>query len=140
MMKPLIYIFIVLLLTLSCNKKSFFVEKTETEIDKSISNSITDEKPKNGTYIYSVAFVESNGKITRNAFRVIIKDNEIKIVNNGILSGEKEEIIEQGIILKHKSGEWIIAHNESDVNLEEIGGCTNGPIIIDFKKKIVWFC
>ena len=31
-------------------------------------------------------------------------------------------------------------HPQSDVDLNEIGGCTGGPIIIDFEKRTVEMC
>jgi hypothetical protein len=31
-------------------------------------------------------------------------------------------------------------HPQSDVNLDEIGGCTGGPIIIDFEKRTIEVC
>ena len=46
------------------------------------------------------------------------------------------DVIEQGIILKHKSGKWIVGKTRKDVNAENIGG--DGPSILDFSKKQYW--
>ena len=104
-------------------------------------NFIEAQIPKSGTYIYKISFAESNGKLTGAKCKVIIDNNKIKIINIGEkLSGKKGEVITEGIIMKHKSGKWIIGKDKKDKNAKEIGGCTNGPIEIDFKNMIIWLC
>ncbi len=101
------------------------------------------QKPKDGTYTYSIAFAEWNGKSLGATGTVIIKGDSIKVVHNGKanLTGNKGDILEQGIILKHKkTGKWIIGHSNMDRNAVEIGGCSEGPTIIDFKRKMFWSC
>ena len=76
---------------------------------------------------------------------VILKDGHIilKVSNNsnilwmGAASGD---VIEEGTLRKHQSGVWIISNDEKDVSLEEIGGCTGGPIVIDFDKQTIEMC
>ena len=100
------------------------------------------QKPKNGTYTYTIAFAEWQGKSLGNTCTVKIKGDSIKIIHNGKgnLTGKKGDILDEGIILKHKTGVWIIAHSKKDKNVDEVGGCTGGPSIIDFKKKKFWTC
>ena len=50
------------------------------------------------------------------------------------------KIIIEGILLKHKSGKWIIGETETDRNAEEIGGCSGGPTPINFETKIIEWC
>jgi hypothetical protein len=50
----------------------------------------------------------------------------------GAASGD---VIEEGTLRKHQSGVWIISNDEKDVSLEEIGGCTGGPTVIDSTNK-----
>ena len=117
-------------------------KKIEKVNEKPIRNKNLNDDiiPNNGEYLYSVEFAES-GMITKNAVKIIINNSKIKIINNGILSGKKDEIIDEGFIMKHKkSGEWIIAHNEKDTLSKEIGGCSDGPLVINFKKKILFMC
>ena len=73
---------------------------------------------------------------------VVIQGDSVKVIyaGDGKITAEKGEVLDEGIILKHKSGDWIIARGREDVNLEEIGGCTGGPSIIDFKNKKFWMC
>lgn len=99
------------------------------------------QKPKSGIYTYKVAFAEWQGRSLGATCTVKIKGDSITIINNGSLSGKKGDIIDAGIIMKHKkSGRWIIAHHKNDIYAEDIGGCSNGPTIIDFKRKIFETC
>jgi hypothetical protein len=100
------------------------------------------QKPKDGIYTYKIAFAEHNGQSLGATCTIIIKGDKIKVIHNGNrnLTGKKGDILDQGIILKHKSGKWIIGHSKKDKNASEIGGCSDGPQIIDFKHRIFWMC
>jgi len=92
-----------------------------------------------GTFIYELYFAEFGGRMINSECKVTIDRNKITVEQTGNtnLSGGKE--IFRGLILKHKTGKWILANNEDDVNAEEIGGCTEIPII-EFDKKIIEWC
>lgn len=100
------------------------------------------QKPKNGTYNYKIAYAEWNGQSMGNTCTVIIKGDSIKVIHDGSkVSGTRGEIFDAGIIMKHKkTGKWIIGHSPKDVDAKEIGGCSEGPTIIDFKNKKWWTC
>ncbi|MGQ0738242.1 MAG: hypothetical protein ACT4OJ_04205 [Bacteroidota bacterium] len=101
------------------------------------------QKLKNGTYTYAIAFAELGGKSLGATCTVRIKGDSIQIIHNGKinLSGRKGEIMDEGIIMKHKrTGKWIIARSPKDIYAKEIGGCGEGPSIIDFKNKRWWTC
>lgn len=98
------------------------------------------QKPKDGTYIYEVAFAEWEGKSLDAKVEVVIDGDSIIVKNYQGLSGKRGDVLDSGIISQHKSGEWIIAHSDADKNFEEIGGCSNGPVMIDFKNGKIWLC
>ena len=102
------------------------------------------QKPKDGIYIYRIAFAESGGQSLGHTCRVIIKGDSIKIIDNGktaLSLSKKGDIIDQGIIMKHaRTGKWIIGHTAKDKNAKQIGGCSDGPQIIDFIHKRFWIC
>ena len=100
------------------------------------------QKPKDGIYTYAIAFSEWQGKPLGATCTVIIRGDSIKVVHNdtGKLTGKQGDILDQGIILKHKSGKWIIGHSIKDKDVKKIGGCSDGPSIIDFKQKKFWTC
>jgi hypothetical protein len=100
------------------------------------------QKPKDGTYTYTIVFAEQQGKSLAATCTVIMKGDSVKVIHNGKgnLTGNKGDIIDAGIIMKHKSGKFIIGHDTKDKNANEIGGCSDGPKLIDFKRKKVWGC
>ena len=101
------------------------------------------QKPKDGTYTYSIAFEEWHGKSLNATCTVQIKGDSIKIINNGTgnLTSKKGDIIDEGILMKHtKTGKRIIGHSAKDKNAKEIGGCSEGPSVIDFNQKKFWSC
>ena len=101
------------------------------------------QKPKNGTYTYTIAFAEWGGKSLGATCTVRIKGDSIQIIHNGKgnLTGTKGAIMDEGIIMKHrKTGKWIIGHSAKDIYAKEIGGCGAGPTVIDFKNKKWWSC
>jgi len=99
--------------------------------------------PKDGNYSYDIAFAEWGGKTMGEKVMIVIKGNYIKVIYEGggkLSFAKKGDVLEQGWIIKHKTGSWIIGKQNSDINSEEIGGCSNGPTIIDFKNKKYWTC
>ena len=101
------------------------------------------QKPKDGAYTYSIAYAEWGGKTLGSTCTVIIKGDSITVIHNGnkTVSGNKGDIFDRGIIMKHtKTGKWIIGHNIKDKNAKEVGGCSDGPSTIDFKRKLYWSC
>ena len=100
---------------------------------------LTDTIPQ-GKMMYELYFAEFNGKMENLPVEIVITGNKIIVYNNekNPLTGGK--IIIEGILLKHKSGKWIIGETETDRNAEEIGGCSGGPTPIDFITKIIEWC
>jgi hypothetical protein len=97
--------------------------------------------PGSGTYVYSIAFAEWGGKSLGSTVTVIISGDSIKIINSGSLSGRKGEIIEEGRIIRHRTtAKWIIATKPEDEFAQDVGGCSDGPRVIDFKEKKWWTC
>lgn len=106
-------------------------------------NSNSDNIPIDGTYRYDIAFSEWGGKSMGEKVTVIIKGDSIKVIYEGdgqLTLTKKGEIIDEGIILKHKSGVWIIGTNVKDMNAKEIGGCSDGPSVVNFEKMKFWMC
>ncbi len=97
------------------------------------------QKLKTGTYTFKYCDLEYN--MCLGTCKVVIKRDSITIYATKELAQKitliKEgDIIDQGIILKHTSGKWIIGKTRKDVYAKRIG--VEGPAIIDFKKKQYW--
>jgi hypothetical protein len=108
-----------------------------------IIDKVTIEIPPNGKYQFDIAFAEWQGKSMGENVTVIINDKSIKVIYEGdgqLAHLKKGDVIDEGTIMKHKTGVWIIGKNPSDIQLDEIGGCAGGPAVIDFKDKKYWMC
>ena len=96
------------------------------------------QKPRNGIYTYAIAWDEWGGKILGATCTVIIKGDSIKVLHDGKpgVTGTKGDVMDEGLIRRHKkTGKWIIAHSEKDIHAKDVGGCSDGPTVIDFVKK-----
>jgi hypothetical protein len=96
-----------------------------------------------GEYTFTVAFAEWGGQSLGATCKVIIKGNSVLVLHDGnpTLSGRAGEVIDKGFLMRHKAtGKWIIGKTEKDKLAPEIGGCSDGPSIIDLKKRIFWLC
>ena len=103
------------------------------------------EVPENGIYVYEIAFAEWGGKTMGDEIIVVLKDGHITLKvfekSNSLWIGALPgDVIEEGTLRKHQSGQWIISNDEKDIYLNEIGGCTGGPMIICFENKTIEFC
>jgi hypothetical protein len=99
------------------------------------------QKLKTGTYTFKYCDFEYQTNNCLGDCKVVIKGDSITIYATNELSKrvtllKEGDIIDQGIILKHKSGKWIVGKNKSDKNAERIG--IEGPGILDFNKKQYW--
>lgn len=103
---------------------------------------VQEAKLTDGTYVFDVAFAEYQGKSMGVQVTVVVSGDAIKVTyeGQGDFSAEVGEVLDEGVIMKHKSGVWIIGTEPSDKDLDEIGGCTGGPAIIDFQNKKYWMC
>jgi len=103
------------------------------------------EIPPNGTYAYEVVFAEWGGKTMGDEIIVVLKDGHITLKvsekSNSLWMGAiPGDIIEEGTLRRHQSSQWIISNDENDIYLEEVGGCTGGPIIINFENQTIEMC
>ena len=69
--------------------------------------------------------------------RVVIQGNHITVyatkgLAKKITNTKEGEILSKGLIIKHKSGQWIIGKTENDKYAEDVF------TTLDFKKKQYW--
>ena len=118
------------------------IENTEQTLEYSEIENDSNETLPNGRYLFDVAFAEWQGKSMGVKVSLVVQDDSVNVIyeGQGELTAEIGEVLDQGIMMKHKSGQWIIGSKESDKELDEVGGCSGGPAIIDFKNKKYWMC
>ena len=145
---------LILTLTTSCSTSTDSNDESKTEVlkttkiqatssDRLRTSTDSSEIPPDGKYRYDIAFAEWNGKSMGEKVTVVIKGDSVKVIYEGdgqLTLTEPGEILDEGILRKHKSGQWIITKSKNDTEIDEIGGCTGGPSIIDFENKKFWMC
>lgn len=129
----------------SSTKGSSHTDKTDNlaEVKTGTEEYLKDTVPSDGTYRFDVAFEEWEGKSMGEKITIVIKGDSIEVVYEGdgdLTNAKKGDVFDRGIILKHKTGVWIIGKSTSDSQLDEIGGCSGGPTVIDFKRRKYCMC
>ncbi|UAY50938.1 calycin-like domain-containing protein [Ferruginibacter albus] len=101
------------------------------------------QKLKDGTYTFSIRdFEYENAPIVAKC-KVVIKGDSIKVIytDSTLTLIKYGDVFDEGILIKHrKTKQWIIAHSMKDMNAKEVGACSGGPMVIDLKKKEIWYC
>ncbi|HIP49299.1 MAG TPA: hypothetical protein EYG92_10095 [Lutibacter sp.] len=147
-------LFFTILLFLSCSPKKEKIEnkpskQSQKELKEDSLNKSTVEETEyilhDGTYICERIDVEvppeNRGKgimvtvtVTGNRIVIVYEGEDLSYIKKG-------DILEDGLLLKHKAtGDWIIGRKEEDIFAELIGGCTDGPRIIDLLNGFYYFC
>lgn len=95
---------------------------------------------KSGEYIFSyrdVEFSNSQGF----SVKVSIHGNKIIVTNPKPHGSIPAGVIEEATLMWHsKSSQWILGRRDADREATEVGGCSGGPNVIDFKSRIIWSC
>ena len=97
---------------------------------------------KDGEYIFEHKFAEAEQHSIKSIQLIVkIKGNHIVVVNHDRYDVFPEGILEEGELMLHpKSSQWIITNSSSDIEADDVGGCSDGPTVIDLKNRIYWTC
>lgn len=97
---------------------------------------------KDGEYIFEHKFAEANQeRIKSIKLLVKIKGKHIIVINNDRFDVFPMGLVDEGELMWHsKSGQWIIGNSSTDKNEADVGGCSDGPTVVDLKRKIYWTC
>ncbi|WP_162296726.1 hypothetical protein [Confluentibacter citreus] len=107
---------------------------------QNLKNDLKTDTIPQGKMTYELYFAEFDGRMENLTVEIAITGNKIIVYNNEKKPLTGGKIIIEGILIKHKSGKWIIGETETDRNAEDIGGCSGGPTPIDFQTKIIEWC
>jgi len=95
---------------------------------------------KSGTYTFQHRFAE-HPDLKSISVLVIINGREITILNRHATSIFPKGVLVRGKLVWHaKSKQWILATAPSDNNAVDVGGCSDGPEVVDLKKRVYWTC
>lgn len=95
---------------------------------------------KNGDYQFQHKFAE-HPDMESIHFLVKIRGNHIAVSNVESSDIFPIGLIEEGTLMFHEEEqEWIISTSANDIKAKEVGGCSDGPTVVDLIKKIYWSC
>jgi len=88
----------------------------------------------NGSYTFQHKYAE-HPNLESISFDVTINGSKITVTNSNESNAWVKGKVEEGRLFLHSSNKWIIIHNQADENATEVGGCTDGPTVVDLDKK-----
>lgn len=70
-----------------------------------------------------------------------INGSHIVVVNPKAAGPFPAGVLAEGELMWHAgSGQWIIGHGDADRSARDVGGCSDGPEVVDLIGKIYWTC
>lgn len=93
-----------------------------------------------GQYVFQHRFAE-HPLIPSVKLQVTVAGSRIAVVNPTASDPFPAGTLAEGQIMWHAgSQKWFIGHEESDKMASDVGGCSDGPEVIDLVNKIYWTC
>ncbi|MFZ5635972.1 MAG: hypothetical protein ACOY82_05230 [Pseudomonadota bacterium] len=93
-----------------------------------------------GQYVFRQRYAE-HPNMQGAVFDVKIDGNRIVVSSASEQGPFPKGVIEEGTLERHaRSGEWIIVRDPADRQAEEVGGCSDGPTVVDLKDRVYWTC
>ena len=73
--------------------------------------------------------------------RVTIRGDKITVINPKPYGPIPSGVIDQATLMWHSTtNQWILSHSDADREAPEVGGCGDGPNVIDIETRIIWTC
>jgi len=93
-----------------------------------------------GQYTFQHKFAEQP-ELPSIPLRAQISGFHIVLINQASSPVFPRGVIAEGTLMWHAaSGQWIIGHSNSDRHAQSVGGCSDGPEVVDLVQKIYWTC
>ncbi|TQM16707.1 hypothetical protein FB548_0075 [Pseudoxanthomonas sp. 3HH-4] len=93
-----------------------------------------------GTYAFQHRFAEHRD-LPSIRLEAWIEDGRIRLTNHDRNDVFPRGLIAEGMIVWHAaSRQWIIAAQPEDATAIDVGGCSDGPEVVDLQRKIYWTC
>jgi hypothetical protein len=93
-----------------------------------------------GHYTFLVKFAEQPN-MTGGHLDIELRGEHIRVTSKPNSSVFPAGLVEEGILLWHAATkQWIIGQHEADAETAEVGGCSDGPLVVDLEKKVFWTC
>ncbi|KQZ57852.1 hypothetical protein ASD53_09630 [Lysobacter sp. Root559] len=93
-----------------------------------------------GHYVFQHHFAEQP-TIPSISLNATINGSHIVLVNSKASGPFPAGVLAEGELMWHAgSGQWIIGHEDGDRSVRDVGGCSDGPEVVDLIGKIYWTC
>lgn len=93
-----------------------------------------------GQYVFQHRFGE-HPTIPSIPLNVTVRDSHIVVVNPNASEPFPAGVLAEGELMWHAaSKQWLIGREASDKSAQDVGGCSEGPEVIDLASKIYWTC
>lgn len=95
---------------------------------------------RDGDYLFSHRYAEQP-TLAAPPLSVRISGRRVTVINRSDQSVFPLGVVESGTLHWHaRAKSWIITNTPADRNAEEVGGCSDGPSVIDLVQRIYWSC
>lgn len=95
---------------------------------------------RSGQYVFQHRFAEQP-TVASLSLVASINGYHIKLINDADSSVFPKGIIAEGTLMWHAtSRQWIIGQEPADRHAKDVGGCSDGPEVVDLKQRIYWTC
>jgi hypothetical protein len=93
-----------------------------------------------GVYRFQQRFAEQPA-MQGTELKATIDGRHIELVNEGEPGVFPHGIVAEGLLLWNvPSRQWIIGTDPTDRHADEVGGCSEGPEVVDLVARIYWTC
>lgn len=70
-----------------------------------------------------------------------IRGHKVTVTNEKPHGPIPSGVIERATLMWHsKTKQWVLGHSDGDREAPDVGGCSTGPAVVDFKTRIIWTC
>ena len=101
------------------------------------------EKPplRSGDYTFTHKFAEHPDMVSIQLY-ARVRGRHISLINRSDeVSPFPKGLVASGTLMWHaRSGQWIIGTSPTDREAAEVGGCSDGPSVVDLQTRIYWTC
>lgn len=93
-----------------------------------------------GAYVFQHRFAE-HPELPSIRLEARVEEERITLVNHDRSDVFPLGVIAEGKVMWHAaSKQWIIAQRPEDALAVEVGGCSDGPEVVDLLRKTYWTC
>jgi uncharacterized lipoprotein YbaY len=93
-----------------------------------------------GQHVFQHRFAE-HPSIPSVSLTVVIDGSHIVVTNPRAVDPFPAGVLADGKLMWHTaSAQWIIGHKDTDRLAQDVGGCSDGPQVVDLAAKIYWTC